>query len=144
MAGGRPQSSDSRNRNGDKIELSNIPIGARVENPPEPPEGHGLDEEGRRRWDRCWSTAVATMWVDGDIDVVLRLCQVHQEWSESRGPVSLLSELRHLEMLLGLSPRSRRELRWRLVDGAGVVEENGVRVASDRRGRLRVVDDQAG
>ena len=58
----------------------------------------------------------------------------------------MMSELRQLEDKLGLSPKARRDLRWRLVDDGGeVVEENGERVsAADRVRRLRVVGGQAG
>lgn len=97
--------------------------------------------EGKRRWERIWSTAVATLWAEEDLDVALRLCRAHQDYMRDGGPVSLMGEIRQLEMALGLSPRARRELRWRLVDESGPVDEDANSDVADLRGRLRVVGE---
>jgi hypothetical protein len=94
-----------------------------------------------RRWESLWSSPAATMWHGSDAWIVLRLLQVEQLWRET-GKVTLLGEVRLLEMSLGVGPRARRELRWRVVDrDAELVDAATV---DERREWLRVADRQAG
>lgn len=105
--------------------------------PPALPRAAGLKAHGKDRWRRIWSTPMASQWGEAEAGLAVRLCQLQDDWSLSRD-VKVLAEMRHLETSLGLTPKARKELRWRIVDAGAVVEMNGVSVPADRR--LRVVD----
>jgi hypothetical protein len=72
--------------------------------------------------------------------VALRYCQLADMWTSDRD-LKVVPEMRHCERELALTPKARKELRWRIVSDGAVIEENGVTLAEPRR--LRVVDDQA-
>ncbi len=108
------------------------------------PNRLGRKKLGPQLWSEYWSTPWASMWGAAEVRVVLRLVELEVEW-QAEGGSKVLSEIRQIQDSLGLTPKGRRSLRWRLVDASGVVEENGERVdPDDRRRRLRVVDSQAG
>ena len=139
MPGPTPQP-NRQARPGRDLAWTDLPRAGRSD-VPKLPSGHGLRAAGRRRWDGSWSTPSATQWDEVETGPqVLRLCQLEDVWQRDRD-LKVLPEMRQLETALGLTPKARKELRWRIVEDGAVVEENGERLAEPRR--LRVVDDQA-
>lgn len=109
-----------------------LPAAGRSDIPRSP---RGLGEAGKQRWRDAWATPSATQWIEAEaIPQVRRLCQLEDLWSTS-GDVRALGEMRHLESALGLTPKSRLSLRWRIVD-----EVDEVQAPAPPPRRLRVID----
>jgi hypothetical protein len=127
-------------RPGRDLAWTDLPAAGNPSPTPDLPAGHGLRAHGKRKWARLWAMPASTQWGEHEFDQALRLCQLDDLWQRDRD-MKVLPELRFLEKELGLTPKARKELRWRIVADGAVVEENGVKLAEPRR--LRVVDDQA-
>lgn len=140
MSGGLPPKADPLRRNKRPDDFWTDLPESNDRATPKAPVGAGFDAAGKRLWAMYWSTPMSTQWQRAETQQVLRLCQLGQRWNSS-GDLRLLPELRQLETALGLTPKSRRDLRWRLTAAGCVVEENGEPLPEPRR--LRVVDDQA-
>lgn len=123
-----------RNRPSDWTDL---PASGRADPAPDLPEGVELGRAGRAWWDRAWRTPAAAQWWDVDAYAVSRRAQLEDRLHAGDLAVSLFPELRYLEAQLGLTAKSRRELRWRIVDDDGEGEPRG------KVRRLTVVDAQA-
>lgn len=69
---------------------------------------------------------------------MVRRAELEDAWGSTKDP-KYLAEMRHLEAALGLTAKARKEMRWRIVDGDAVVEQNG-KAATDELAerRLRV------
>jgi hypothetical protein len=140
MPGGAPPKPDPlrRNKRPDDYWVDLPP--ANPAPAPKPPTGSAFNAHGKRLWLMYWGTPMSTQWRDAETVQLVRLIQLDQRWSSDRD-VRVLPEMRQLETALGLTPKARKELRWRIVEDGAVVEENGQALAEPRR--LRVVDDQA-
>lgn len=134
-----------RNQPGERLPWVDLPVEGRAGPVPKVPNGSRLQAAGKALWKSIWSTPAATQWGESELPQAVLLCQLHDEWNQKRDK-SVLTEARHLRTALGLTAKARNELRWRIVDGDEVVEQNG-KTREPRGGkgdgRLRVVDDQA-
>lgn len=140
MAGGSLPKADPVRRNKRPDDFWTDLPASNPEPAPKPPVGASFDAHAKRVWSEYWSTPMSTQWGEPEARQAVRLCQLEQRWNAS-GDLRLLPEMRQLENALGLTPKARRDLRWRIIADGSVVEENGVKLAEPRR--LRVVDDQA-
>lgn len=113
-------------RNKPEIAWTDLPVSGRKGRVPAVPKPVVLGERGRWWWRAAWGTPSAMMWNDqGDVAQVVRRAELEDRWGESHDP-KYLPEMRHLETVLCLTAKSRREERLRIVDGDGtVLEENG-------------------
>lgn len=139
MPGPTPQE-NRQARPGRDLPWVDLPAAGNSAPSPELPRGHGLRAHGKRQWEHLWGTPASTQWSDHEQHQALRYCQLQDVWASDRD-LKVLPELRHLERELGLTPKARKELRWRIVANGMVIEENGATLPQPRR--LRVVDDQA-
>ena len=138
MPGPTPQP-NRQARPGRDLPWTDLPSSGPVGPTPKPPTGAGLKAEGKRLWADYWSTPSATQWGIAEVHQVKRLCQLADRLTQ-KDDTRVLGEMRHLETALGLTAKSRKELRWRIVDGDTVLEQNGKDTpAGDARARLRVV-----
>jgi len=147
----KPEPVRRNQRSGD--DWVDLPADGRSGPVPAVPFTVDLGTNGLAWWGHQWRSPSATQWLESDWPSVVRRAQLEDEWQTSQRaeierepgvvprPVStaLLAEIRHLDATLGLTAKSRRELRWRIVDEAGVSEND--EVAPVRR--LKVVDSQA-
>jgi len=128
-----------RNQPGERLPWVDLPVGGPAGSPPRVPAGSKLLAPGKALWKSIWSTPAASQWGESEIPQAVLLCQLHDEWNQKRDK-AVLTEARHLRTALGLTAKSRNELRWRIVDGDTVLEQNGKDTpAGDARARLRVV-----
>lgn len=117
-------------------EIENAPRPGRV---PVVPKWATLTATAKVWWDWAWKLPVARQWDEVELPMLVRRAQLEALWQETRED-KLLAEMRHLEAALGMTPKARKELRWRMVDPAPKV------AAAPRprsRANLRVVDEQA-
>ena len=133
----KPDGQRLRRNVGDLLPWTDLPTEPDTEIP-EVPEFSGLQPPGLAKWREWWSSPPATQWGTPEAGQVVRFCQLFDMWTTSKDK-SLLTEMRHLETALGMTPKSRKELRWRIVDVDGeVVELNGK--PTGKGPRLKVVD----
>lgn len=86
-------------------------------------------------WNTIWTSPMATTWVDADVDSILRLAHMRDEFHRDQLPVSAFGAMQALEDRFGLSPRARRALQWEISKGEVV---NLPKKAEKRR--LRAVE----
>jgi len=96
-------------------------------------------------WDWNWRTPSASQWTDAEHDIARRRAELEDLWQET-SETKVLAEMRHCESALGLTPKARKELRWRIVADTGeVVEQAGLTDELDGKRRTRKIRDaQAG
>lgn len=122
-----------RRRNAGQAQWRELPAEGRKGKAPELPEAEWLDST-REWWVGIWASPMATVWVDADLDPLIRLARLRDEFSRGDLPISGLSALQALEDRFGLSPKSRRALQWEIKRGE-VVE-----MPAQRGRKLRAVD----
>lgn len=129
-----------RNQPGERLPWVDLPVTGREGPAPKVPTGSGLRTAGKRLWKSIWATPSATQWGEAEMPQAVLLCQLQDEWEQKRDQ-RLLTEMRHLRTALGLTAKARNELRWRIVDGDRLLEQNGEPLvpAAELRKKLRVV-----
>jgi len=126
-------------RNAPEIPWTDLPAEGRHGRAPALPKWAALDATGKAWWAWAWKLPEATQWHEAQLPSVVRRAHLEGLW-QSTEDVRLLAEIRQLETILGMTPKARRELRWRIVDGDEIVEENGRKVPDDlaeRRARIQ-------
>lgn len=85
-----------------------------------------LGPAGRAWWRWAWSTPSASQWdVATDVVAVARRAMLEDRLADREAPASLFSSALQLDDRLGLSPKARATLRWRV---AGEVRAEAVAV----------------
>lgn len=94
-------------------------------------------------WDRWWRSPMAHMWDESDHGALLTLIRLIELFNRT-GDLKLAQEIRLQQDQFGLTPKSRRTLRWRLPtdDLDELTDADGTRTM--RFANLRVVDDGGG
>jgi hypothetical protein len=80
---------------------------------------------------------MATAWLDADVDSLVRLAALKDDFARGTAPATALPAMQQLEDRFGLSPKARRALQWEIAKEAQ--EES--KLATVRP--LRVVREQA-
>lgn len=102
------------------------------------PSGGDWTTHTRRWWNRIWRTRAASMWTPEDRPALEELALLRQAFWQG-GHQALAGEIRLRSDALGLTPRGRQQLRWRVTE----LEPEPTRapMARDPRSRrLRAVD----
>lgn len=120
-----------------------LPKSGRPGRPPAVPKWATLTAVAKQWWAWAWKLPEATQWHDAEVASVVRRAELESSWQET-GDAKFLAEMRHLENALGMTAKARRDLRWRIVDGETIVEQNGKPADELARRRRRVLDAQAG
>jgi len=68
-------------------------------------------------WKTIWTSPMATAWEDADVDSIIRLARMRDDFHRGELPVSAFSAMQALEDRFGLSPKSRRGLQWEIGKG---------------------------
>ena len=79
---------------------------------------------------------MATMWEDADVDGLVRLAQLRDEFHRGDLPTGALGAVQALEDRYGLNPRSRRMLQWEITRG----EVADISSARPKARKLRAVE----
>lgn len=87
-------------------------------------------------WKRIWKSPMAPVWIDTDIPVLERLADLLDEVYDGRLGTEFLSEIRHIEDRMGLTPLSRRRLNWEIAQSAA--DE----IASPSKAEQKAQDDR--
>jgi hypothetical protein len=122
-----------RRRNAGQSQWRDLPAEGRKGEAPKLPDAEWLDST-REWWERIWASPMATIWIDGDLDSLIRLARLRDEFARGDLPISGLSAIQQLEDRFGLSPKSRRALQWEIKKG-DVVE-----MPTRKPRRLRAID----
>lgn len=124
-------------RNQPDIPWVDLPVEGRAGVVPKVPAGAGWSARAKAWWKDAWATPSASQWVDrGDFWSAVRRAELEDAWGSTKDP-KYLTEMRHLDTTLGLTAKARKELRWRIVDGGTIVEQNGEKVADELAERRR-------
>jgi hypothetical protein len=126
-----PKPSSARHRKGPSDRL--LPAEGRQEPAPGLPAGN-WSAETMEWWERVWASPPAAVWIDSDFDVVVRLAQIREAIARDPSKAALHAAATSLEDRLGLTPRARRAMNWRIADTTQATAE--VR-------RIRIVDPPA-
>lgn len=73
-------------------------------------------------WSTIWTSPMATAWVEADVDSIIRLARMRDDFHRGELPVSAFGAMQALEDRFGLSPKSRRALQWEIAKGDVVVD----------------------
>jgi hypothetical protein len=83
-------------------------------------------------WKTIWSSPMATAWLDADVDGLVRLAVLKDEFARGSAPATALPAMQQLEDRFGLSPKARRALQWE-VSQAEKVEDGHLAVVKPIR-----------
>lgn len=100
-----------RRRNAGQASWTKLPGGGRSGSVPALPDGEWLDST-RSWWATLWRSPMAVAWEDADIDSLVRLARLRDDFRRGELPVSALGAMQQLEDRFGLSPKARRALQW--------------------------------
>jgi len=94
-------------------------------NPKRPPKMPTAPREGwapgtKLAWKSWWTDGASSMWGPADLEAVRALAHLHTELE--RGKSSLAGEVRLRMDSLGLTPRGKRDNRWRVVEHEGAAQ----------------------
>ena len=109
-----------------------LPREGRSGRPPKMPPWVPVDDWAEEMWRKWWTSPEATQWDSTTTPAILgRMLLLYAENPQS-------PEIRQIEQQLGLTPKAKKDLGWRLADDE-VGERREERVASQPR-KLRAVD----
>jgi hypothetical protein len=124
-----------RRRNAGQSQWQSLPASGRSRaDMPELPGEEWLDST-IEWWNTIWTSPMATAWVDADVDAIVRLARMRDEFHRGELPVSAFGAMQALEDRFGLSPKSRRALQWEIAQGDVVELPKG-----KRERKLRAVE----
>lgn len=124
-----------RRRNAGQAQWLWLPVEGREGKPPELPGDDWLDST-RVWWATLWRSPMATVWQESDVDALVRLARMRDEFWCGELPVSALAAMQQLEDRFGLSPKARRMLQWEIAR-AGEAQSQARR---PQPRRLRAID----
>jgi hypothetical protein len=106
-----------RRRNAGQSQWKTLPAeGRRRDDMPELP-GEDWLESTIEWWNTLWTSPMATAWEDADVDSIVRLARMRDDFHRGELPVSAFGAMQALEDRFGLSPKSRRSLQWEIAKG---------------------------
>ncbi len=139
MPGPTPSDSpDRQQRPGRDVPWTDLPHAGRQGKAPATPKHVTLREAGKSWWSLAWKTPEATQWGGSEKLLAGRRAELEDLWQD--GNLGLLAEMRHLESMLCMTPKARKEARWRIVGGE---QAKAVPRKRGKRPELRLVDPQA-
>lgn len=125
-----------RRRNAGQTQWTELPGDGRRGDVPVLP-GENWLESTLEWWETIWRSPMATVWQDADIDALVRLARLRDEFRRGDLPVSALGAVQQLEDRFGLSPKARRQLQWEVGHAEG---SEPAREQPPKPKRLRAVD----
>lgn len=74
-------------------------------------------------WETIWASPMASVWLDADVDGLVRLATLKDDFARGEGPAVALPAMLGLEDRFGLSPKARRALQWEVAREAAADEK---------------------
>lgn len=103
-----------RRKNTGQAQWQQLPREGRKGKAPALPKGK-WSTSTREWWKTIWSSPMATVWQDADIDPLVRLARLREiEASGEEVTAALLAQMTAIEDRFGLSPKARRVLQWEI------------------------------
>lgn len=117
-----------RRRNAGQSQWRQLPAEGRSGDAPELPDLDWMDET-RVWWETIWASPMATVWMDADVEPLVRLARLRDADARGEGSVAALAQITALEDRFGLSPKARRALQWEVSqsDNVAVLPQGGKR-----------------
>lgn len=101
----------------------------------------GWSARTRAAWSRWRADPVTGQYGPAEIQAALDLAYIYEDWV--RGRMSLIGEIRQYQDRLGLNPKGKRDLRWRIPQGESAEAEQPAtprrKKRRARRARLELV-----
>lgn len=138
---GPPPKENPIRRNAREVPWTDLPKAGRKGRAPALPKQITLRSAGKAWWSAAWKTPESTQWGDSELQLAARRAELEDVWQE-RGDLKVLPEMRHLETMLCMTPKARKEARWRIVDGDEPAEKAKPKKKAAKP-KLRLVDPQA-
>lgn len=114
-----------------------LPREGRSGRPPAMPPWVPVDDWAEMMWRRWWASPQATQWDSKTTPAILgRMLLLYAEAPQS-------SEIRQIEQQLGLTPKSMRDLGWRVADDETAEKRTETSQSVPQRPKLRAVDPAA-
>lgn len=105
-----------RRRNAGQPQWKQLPAEGRAEAAPDLPGDDWLPTT-IDWWMTIWSSPMATAWEPADVDSLIRLARLRDDFHRDQLSVSAYGAMQALEDRFGLSPKSRRALQWEITKG---------------------------
>lgn len=128
MRGPLPEDDAIRQRrNKPTIPTTNLPVSGYRGDFPEPPEG--MPDDLVAAYVELWRSPMGAAWIEEDAELVVELVWTRRAVRSvlERGefpPGTATGRISGIEDKLGLSPKSRAAMRWRIVDDPPDVEDD--------------------
>lgn len=118
MPGPPPSSNIRRGQHHTPLQWTSLPtdaetIAARVGPVPDLPPGH-WHEATKAKWKAWWRLPVAVEWSEADRGAVERMAFLWDEVYRGEATAATHTRLDTIEANLGLTPKARVQLRWRI------------------------------
>ena len=108
-----------RRRNAGQARWRQLPSEGRAEKAPTlPPKKPTWLKGTRDWWLTIWASPMATAWEMADVDSLVRLARLKDDFDRGMAPASALPAMQQLEDRFGLSPKARRALQWEVAKTA--------------------------
>lgn len=102
-----------RRRNVSQAQWNELPAdGRKGKAPALPTRKGGWQAATRSWWSTIWASPMATAWLDADVDGLVRLAMLKDDFARGVAPATALPAMQALEDRFGLSPKARRALQW--------------------------------
>lgn len=129
-----------RRRNVDQPQWKQLPAEGREGDAPVlPAKRPAWLKPTREWWVRAWASPMAAVWLESDLDTLIRLARLMDEVNRDPSTASLHAQVTSLEDRLGLSPGARRRLQWEVSQAESKRESSKPATVT----RLRAVDAAA-
>lgn len=148
MPGPHPKPAHLRQRKNRKAGASMLEVpdeAPEVPELPKHPDGRDWHPYTVESWERAWTSAMASQWLESDFDGIFRLHMLYDQFY-LKLRASILAEVRLQEQRYGLSPLDRTRLQWEFNRGDQAEAELRKRrqppaapVVGDPRALLRAV-----
>lgn len=104
-----------RRRNAGQSQWKTLPATGRSGAAPKlPTKKPAWLKQTRDWWATIWRSPMATVWADADVEGLVRLARLKDEFVRGSLPASSLGQITILEDRYGLNPKSRRALQWEI------------------------------
>lgn len=107
-----------RRRNVEQSKWRSLPSAGRAGAAPSlPPKKPAWLKRTRDWWAEIWKSPMATAWEPADVDGLVRLAELKDQFARGKAPATALPAMQQLEDRYGLNPKSRQQMLWMIDRG---------------------------
>lgn len=112
MAPTRKANGEARRRNADQKNWTQMEHAPSAQKPKLPTKKPVWRKATKDWWDQVWDSPMAALYLEADVDSLIRLAYLKDDWARGYLPITALAHIMRLEDAFGLSPKGRRALQW--------------------------------